>query len=245
MTTLLLSARATEDNQALWRAAVRKGWAVERVRGRTIPDGIADDDIVLYIEGLLAPTIAKELSLRLVEPAIDWLVTLPFAYRKRDIRLSTLGEARGLQRPAFVKPPNEKLFMPTVFASGEDLPDYDDAMPVLIAEPVEFEVEYRMFVLDRAIRAMSPYLRQGQLAAVDGFEAPEEEFRAATEFGRMVVGDGSIELPRAVALDVGRITGRGWAVVEANSAWGSGIYGCEADEVLEVIRRAVEKTKSN
>ena len=102
MTTLLLSARASEDNQALWRAAVRLGWSVERVRGLNVPEGIAGDDVLLYIEGLLAPTIAKKLSLRLVEPPADWLVKLPTAYRKREIRLSTLGEARRLQTPAFI-----------------------------------------------------------------------------------------------------------------------------------------------
>lgn len=32
--------------------------------------------------------------------------------------------------------------------------------------------------------------------------------------------------------------GRGWAVVEQNAAWGSGIYGCDPEEVLEVLRFA-------
>lgn len=241
MTTLLLSARASEDNQALWRAAVRLGWSVERVRGLNVPEGIAGDDVLLYIEGLLAPTIAKKLSLRLVEPPADWLVKLPTAYRKREIRLSTLGEARRLQTPAFIKPPNEKLFTPRVFDRGEDLPDYEDEMPVLIAEPVKFQVEYRMFVLDRTIRTMSPYLRQDQLAALDDYESPDEERSAAAGFGRTILSDKSVELPRSVVLDVGVITDRGWAVVEANSAWGSGIYGCDPDEVLAVIRHAVER----
>lgn len=241
MTTLLLSARASEDNQALWRAAVRLGWAVERVRGLTIPEGIADEEVVLYIEGLLAPTIANKLSLRLVEPPADWLVKLPFVYRKREIRLSTLGGARRRQTPVFVKPPNEKLFTPRVFDRGEELPDYEDEMPVLIAEPVRFDVEYRMFVLDRTIRTLSPYLRHDQLAALDDYKAPDEERNAAADFGRTILNDKSVELPRAVALDVGTIIGRGWAVVEANSAWGSGIYGCNPDEVLAVIRHAVER----
>jgi len=87
MTTLLLSTRATEDNQALWRAAVRAGWNVERVRGITVPDGLLGDDVVLYVEGLFAPQIAKKLSLKLIEPQEDWLVELPFEFRKREVRM--------------------------------------------------------------------------------------------------------------------------------------------------------------
>lgn len=43
-----------------------------------------------------------------------------------------------------------------------------------------------------------------------------------------------------VVLDIGTISGRGWAVVEANAAWGSGIYGCDPMEVLGVIRHATK-----
>ncbi len=242
MTTLLLSARATEDNQALWRAAVRRGWIVERLRGLTIPDGITDEELVLHVEALFAPEIAKKLSLKLVEPREDWLVELPFEYRQRNVQLTTLGDARMLKEPAFVKPPNDKSFTAKVFASGGDLPgDYDDSMTVLVAEPVEFEVEYRCFVLDREARTMSPYLRYGRLARLDDFSALDEESHAAADLLRRLLADRLVEVPRAVVIDVGTIAGRGWAIVEANGAWGSGIYGCDPDEVLEVIRHAVEK----
>jgi hypothetical protein len=41
-----------------------------------------------------------------------------------------------------------------------------------------------------------------------------------------------------VVLDVGIIRGEGWAVVEANAPWGSGVYGCDPDQVLRVVQRA-------
>ena len=47
-----------------------------------------------------------------------------------------------------------------------------------------------------------------------------------------------VPLPSAVALDVGTIVGRGWAVVEANPCWGSGVYGCDPAGVLRAARRA-------
>ena len=50
--------------------------------------------------------------------------------------------------------------------------------------------------------------------------------------------DSRVALPPAVVLDVGYITGRGWGVVEANAAWGSGLYGCDPAAVLHVLQRA-------
>jgi hypothetical protein len=54
-----------------------------------------------------------------------------------------------------------------------------------------------------------------------------------------LLGDPAVEIPRAIALDVGRIAGRGWAVVELNEAWASGRYGCDPTLVLPVLQRAV------
>jgi hypothetical protein len=56
--------------------------------------------------------------------------------------------------------------------------------------------------------------------------------------GASVLADQEVALPVAVVLDVGLIAGKGWAVVEANAAWGSGIYGCDPAAVLPVLRRA-------
>lgn len=231
--------RSSEDNQRLWQAAIQSGWKVERARGSNVPEGLIGHDVVLYMESLFAHAVAKKLSLKLLEPEEDWLVKLPFQYRQRDVRLATLGDARRLAEPAFVKPPNEKLFQPKVFSSGQRLPAaYDDSMKVLIAEPVNFEIEYRCFILDRQVRTISPYLRHGQLAKLDDFAAPDHELAEAPKFAQQLLADDAVPLPRAVALDIGFITDRGWAVVELNAAWGSGIYGCDPAEVLAVIKDA-------
>jgi hypothetical protein len=51
-------------------------------------------------------------------------------------------------------------------------------------------------------------------------------------------------LPRATVLDIGVI--QGWAVVELNAAWGAGIYGCNPEAVLDVVRyAAVRNLKGN
>lgn len=92
MPTLILTPRHTDDSQALWRAAVRLGWQVERLGGWRIPEHLRSiAEPVLYVEALFGPSMAEQLGLRLLDPPEDWLVRLPWEYRKRNVRLSTLG----------------------------------------------------------------------------------------------------------------------------------------------------------
>lgn len=41
-----------------------------------------------------------------------------------------------------------------------------------------------------------------------------------------------------LVVDVGSIEGRGWAVVEANPAWGSGVCSCDVAGVLRTLEAA-------
>lgn len=153
-----------------------------------------------------------------------------------------MGEARLATTPQFVKPPNDKSFEALVYRSGIDLPgDLDDAMSVLVAESVSFEVEYRCFVRDGDVVTISPYLRFGRLAEKDADPGTSEERSEAIDFARRLLTDPATPaVGDAVVLDVGRISGRGWAVVELNAAWGAGLYLCDAAEALETIRRSMK-----
>jgi hypothetical protein len=238
VTTLILSPRHRADDQLLWRAATRRGWQVERAHGISSLQPI-EDEVVIYAEAFFAPLIAQRLGAALVDPPEDWLPQLPYRYRQRDVWRSTLAEARSLTRPTFVKPPNDKSFPARVYSAGDSLPcEFDGAMTVLLAEPVTWKNEYRCFVLDGSVLTLSPYIIDGELAEVTGFVAPDEELAAVRSFAHSVAADFAANVPAAVALDVGFIEGRGWAVVEANGAWGSGIYGCDPDAVLYVLKRA-------
>jgi hypothetical protein len=240
--TLILSPRYTEDSQRLWQAAVQRSWHVERLLGWRVPAELKRvAEPVLYVEALMAPMVAEELGLRLSEPPDDWLPRLPRVYRQREVHLSTLGAARALSAPAFTKPPNDKSFPARVYQPGELPHEYPDDTPVLVAEVVRWECEFRCFVLDRTLRAASIYLRDGQLQREQGFAAPEEELAAMETFVAQVLADPRVLLPQAIVLDVGVIAERGWAVVECNAAWGAGIYGCDPEAVLEVLRHAAEQ----
>jgi hypothetical protein len=243
MPTLILTPRMTDDSVALWRAAGRLGWSVDRMTRFRLPDDYPPvDDPVLYVEGLTAPLVAEQLGLTLLEPPQDWLVTLPDEYRRRSIRLMPLGEARLLNEPWFIKPPNDKSFAAAVYV-GRDLPaEYPDDMPVLVSEIVDWEVEFRSFVLDRQVMTSSVYLRNGELQRESGFVHSEAEQSELNAFMTRLLADTRVELPRAAVVDAGIMRGVGWAVVEQNAAWGSGIYGCDPERVLEVLRHAVTKS---
>jgi len=245
-TTLLLSRRQTPDSHALWRAASVLGWNVVRARGYEPPPELAEGArrIVLYAETLLADALGSALELALLEPDAEWLARLPARYRLRDVDATRLGEVREVRERAFVKPASEKAFAPRVYEPGEIVDEaraFPDSLPVLIAEPVRFELETRAFVADRNVATLSAYLRDGALAEGDdgAWALTAEERAEAVGFLEGMLADPAVALPPGVVIDVGRIEGRGLAVVEANPAWSSGLCGCEPRAVLRVLEGAV------
>src|SRR5690348_633435 len=121
MPTLLLSARQTEDAQKLWRACIDQKWEVVRVHNWQVPS-LPPQEVAVYGEPLFAQHVAQTLGLRLIEPPLDWLPRLPARYRGREVLLTTLGEARKVPDPAFIKPADEKCFDARIYSSGAELP---------------------------------------------------------------------------------------------------------------------------
>lgn len=246
MPTLILTPRYTDDAQALWKAAAGLGWQVERLTSWRVPVALQSlAEPVLYGEALFGPMLAGELGLDLLSPAEDWLVRLPFDYRKRAISITTLGQARQRTAPAFVKPPNDKSFPAAVYLGGDLPTEYDDDMPVLVSDVVAWEKEFRCFILDRSLRTYSIYSRNGELQRDEDFRSTPEEDAQVQEFMARLLADPAVNLPAATVVDVGVIAGLGWACVEQNAAWGAGIYGCDPSHVLAVLQGASVKLDAN
>jgi len=245
MPTLVLPPRYTEDSISLRKAAIEAGWDVERLQGWRAPEWLRHADPVLYGEPLFAAVVADTLDLALLEPPFNWLTTVSGELLKRDVRFMTLAEARR-EGHSFIKPADDKCFAARIYESGSGLPGSDvlpDATPVLVSEPVRWSVEFRCFVLEDQLVNVSPYLRDGELCRADdgSWPASDEERQQAVEFLCSVLADDSVSLPPTVVVDIGVIPHRGWAILEANAAWGSGIYGCDPAGVLDVVRRACLK----
>ncbi|MFI6868513.1 ATP-grasp domain-containing protein [Nocardia sp. NPDC050406] len=242
MSTLILSPRYTDDSRIMRSAAVRAGWNVHRLGGWRAPEQLVGAEAAVYGEPLFAEVVSAQVGLALMDPPASWLPGLPRHHLHREVRTATLGAARDCATPVFVKPADgRKGFEGAVYDRGAGLPPAEtcpDDTAVLIAEPVRWDVEFRCFVREGEVLTMSPYWRAGELAmAEDGsWPASETELAAAHAYAKTVVAE--VPLPPAVVLDIGVIEERGWAVVEANSAWGAGVYGCDPDRVLEVLARA-------
>ena len=241
--TLILSPRFTPDSMALRNAALELGWDVERLRTWRPPNALLGRDAVPYGEPLFAAVVADALQLALIEPQLSWVAGLPFDFRRRDVQFTNLAAARTIDRPAFIKPADDKCFQARVYTMGSELPESESlsAMsPVLVSDPVYWESEFRCFVLERRVVAISIYSRSGDLVETgDGnWPASASESQGALDFAELLLQDARVTFPPAGVLDIGIIRDRGWAVVEANACWGAGIYGCNPSSVLQTLARA-------
>ncbi|WP_460063098.1 ATP-grasp domain-containing protein [Streptomyces sp. YKOK-I1] len=235
--TLFLSPRVTATGHALADAARRRGAHVETLCDWRVPEGYRrEPGASLYAGPLFADAVAGGLGIGLLEAPEDWLARLPYELTLRDVEFTTIAEAWRLRRPAFVKPPNDKSFPARVYPDGSGLPGpdaVDGTEPVLVSDIVAFTVEYRLFLLDGEVRTGSRYATRGALDVAPLAEDPRRAEVLA--FAGLLAGTG---LPSAIVVDVGLIDGAGWAVVEANAAWASGHYACDAEAALDVVLRA-------
>jgi hypothetical protein len=143
----------------------------------------------------------------------------------------------------FLKPPNQKTFPARVYTSGAALPEMPENDPVLVSKPVEWVAEFRFFVRDQRVRAWSPYWLHGALARKDDEWLVDLGLMEVTRgLVNRLLDDTRVDIPAAWVLDAGVIRDVGPAVVEANTASGAGIYGCDPREVLEILRGATVQT---
>lgn len=234
--TLLLSPRHHSDSNDLWRAAVKRNWNIHRCINYAPPED--SSDCFVYGEILVCDIMAERCGLGLLDPPDGWLAALPQHLVKRDVIACKASELRSFQRKMFIKPANDKVFQYGVYQTGGDVPlrYVDPECPCLVSEVVAFDIEVRLWVLDGVPRTWDYYRLYGD-------DLTEEQARdEAFSFANWVLATEAANLPSAVVLDVGRIEGRGWAVVEANQAYASGIYGqSDTDKILDVVRRASGK----
>ena len=189
------------------------------------PEALPVEHVRVYGPLTFALVVAEVLGLELVGPPEDLLVHLPRWATQRVIAVTTLGRVGPADLPAHVKPLAPKLFPATVVDEIGHLrtitTGLDDHTPVLLSEIVRFHNEVRSFV--HAGRVLTHALYEG--AATPG----------AADFVSAVLEETGMVCP--AALDVGW-TERGWAVIEANDAWGAGLNGCDASAVLPALAAA-------
>lgn len=118
------------------------------------------------------------------------------------------------------------------------------ALPLLIADAwLVCESEYRTFCIDRQVVASSPYRIQDEGWSPElGLHRASWHEEAAEFVGELLAGLPGDDVPPACVLDVARLPSGEFAIVEANTSWAAGLYGCDPDAVLQAVLAAQQPT---
>jgi hypothetical protein len=229
MPTLILSPRYSQDSNDLLRAINRtKGeWGSYRAIRYQPPD--LDDDCCVFGEVLFCDIMAERMNLGLLEPPPDWLITMGARFGpdvlKRWVMACSADALKEVQTRAFFKPASDKVFQYGIYEKGSDVPlrHVDPKCPCLVSEVVDFDIEVRLYLLNRKVLAYDYYRLIGETT---GENTEEKAYAGAIEFITTILESSiDLDLPSAVVVDVGHMEGRGWGLVEANALFASGLYG--------------------
>lgn len=185
--------------------------------------------------------IAQQMNWKLRGNSLDWLARVPQDFLKRRVEFMTLREAKLIKEVKFIKPADDKVFPAKVYHPGEFQPHeiISDDTPVLVSDPVEFEIEYRCFMNGMRVKTWSNYLFYGEINDPRFHHMINEDYPHPVSFVHDLMIKTNVPCEPCV-IDVGIIRGKGMAVIETNQAWASGIYGCDPSGVMDVLGDACD-----
>lgn len=219
------------------------GWDVHGAHfGWRLPDEIIASKAigVPYGSQTFCEVISQQMNWLLTQNSFDWLANIPKEYLKRDVSFALLSAVRNMpfDKLKFIKPADDKCFDAKIYQPGEFNPPsiLPHDTPVLISDPVEFVEEYRCFVTTNKCATVSCYLYHGEI------NEPHNWYNKNCYEAKYFVEDLLLHYAtQPSVVDVGLIKDVGWAVIESNQAWASGIYGCEPYEVLSVLEQTCRR----
>lgn len=103
----------------------------------------------------------------------------------------------------------------------------------------DIDSEYRVFTAGRAALTVSPYRVLDEPWSPLLHTSRASFHREAGDFvAELLSGLTYGNVPPAAVMDVARLTSGRLTLLEANQAWGSGLYGCDPDKALIAILAA-------
>jgi ATP-grasp domain, R2K clade family 3 len=229
--TLLISDKPDPERDAVAEVWSESGGEVLRLGRFWDPPAIDPKRARVYGADTFCQVLAQKLGLDLVSPPDDLLLHLPPAVTKRALRGGTLADATTFEFPSFVKSSVPKLIRSRVYRSVNELTaearGLEPGTALILSEIVEFQVEARAWLLD------------GQVLSIACYEGARDltDARALTA---AIASEPMMVSP--CVLDVGLITDRGWAAIETNAAWGSGLNGCDPRAAAVCIASATRSS---
>lgn len=232
--SLLIPDKEDSERDAVADTWSHNGGEVLHIAKFWNPPPLDNKEIRVYGNNMFCLILAEKLGLELISPEDDFLVKIDRHWAKRKITIMTLSEARGITFPAFIKPVVPKVFKAGVYdnlvALEIECMRLELSTPVYVSEVVDITAEARSFIFDGQVMDISIYEGSGNL-------------QEARDFLNSFLRSNEGIIPNSFVLDVGFIGGRGWAVIEANAAWGSGLNGCDAAKAVWAIANASARIK--
>lgn len=238
---IVLSPNFSEDSMIINQATIDTEFTAMRFGSWNVPAEYQKDVVAVYGEDLFTTIVAEQCNLKLLKPADDWLASVPTKYTLRNITYDRFGNIQNVQNK-FIKPVDFKFFPAGVYTSVDKIQGaktIDSNIEVFVSDVVRWTIEIRCFVIDRTIQTWSTYIYNGEIELKDSIEKSEET--EMLNFLNEFLTDKTIDLPKAVVIDVGYIPEKGWALIEANPVWSSGVYACNPKKVIDTIVKSCEK----
>jgi hypothetical protein len=238
---IILHERYTPDCIDIWRAAIRRGWATERVNRFNVAMRLEGHHPIRYYGDLLHwDQIKDQMPIRMLDIDPSILPRLG-AFTKRSIKLMRLAElVQPITARAFIKPVCVKWFEAKVYSPGDTIngaPELTDL--IYVQDPVEYLDEVRCFCLDGKVLTSSLYRVNKVVYDLTGLPPEEISYDgrlADSPIPAMVTAIYATGLlPRAVVADFGTHADGSWSLIEFNEPWASGLYYCDPERCLDCI----------
>ncbi|WP_299272122.1 ATP-grasp domain-containing protein [uncultured Psychroserpens sp.] len=192
----------------------------------------------VYGEDFFTTHVAHQCGFHLSNVEGNWLARVPNKYLKRTVVHQRLKDVS--INESFIKPVDTKYFKAGVYETKEAINGYhslDKDQYVYTSNVVEWDCEVRTFVLNNTIQTYSTYLKNGRYFIDSNIPKDKDGFE---KFTSAFLNDSDVKLPEAIVVDFGYIKDLGWAIIEANPVYSSGIYACDPEKVLDVIIKSCE-----
>ncbi|WP_292008831.1 ATP-grasp domain-containing protein [Chryseobacterium sp.] len=238
---IALSPMYTEDSNLLKKASINSPYELSRFNAKwNVPEEFRADVIGVYGEDIYAEIVSEQCGLTLLKPQDNWLANISEKFTKRKISYGLLKDYIQKEN-IFIKCSDFKSFKAGVYKKVTDIHGFDSLdqnATVFISEVVEWQLEVRCFVFNNEIKTFSSYWRNNTF---DTSSLSENEQQGLLNFFKDFIQQYADTLPTAIVLDFGIIKDKGWALIEANPAWCSGLYACDPEKALEVIAKSCIK----
>lgn len=104
---------------------------------------------------------------------------------------------------------------------------------------LQMHSEYRVFTIGRQAVAWSPYLVEDEPWSPELSWHRASFHDEAAAYAEAVLADlPDADVPPAVVLDIARTENARLVLLEANTTWGAGLYGCDPERVLDAVLAA-------